>query len=289
MAKTVKKQKIHKRKPYSTISVDKPLNAKERILCLEYIKTKNATQAAITAGYSPRNARNTAWRIINEKPNTKAFIENALSRAFDRLDFDSFDVLQRIGFIAMCDPDKLTPIRGGRVIIPETDTLSKDVKALFAGAQERVNERGDITVEVKQHDQMAALKLLCQYYGILDKARGAKQAPLIEQKQAIQSVLDGSKTPIDAALELELQGIPLPETLRILVSKIADTDDDLNDGESVIPTPEEMDQRRKARLEEIEDQKENFLPKRQEEVRDMKESLGKKNQEFADNGGVDDD
>ena len=286
MAKTVKKQRIHKRKPYSTISVDKRLTPKERVLCLEYIKTKNATQAAIAAGYSPRTARATAWRIINEKPNTKAFIENALSRMFDRLDFDSFDVLQRIGHIAMCDPGKLTPIREGRVIVPETDDLSKEVKALFAGAQERVNERGDITVEVKQHDQMAALKLLCQYYGILDKARGAKQAPLIEQKQAIQSVLDGSKTPIDAALELELQGIPLPETLRILISKIADTDDDSDNLDSVIPTPEEMDARRQERLSEIEGQKENFLPKRQEEIRDLKKSLGKKNREFADDDGV---
>jgi len=275
----MKKPKTKKR--YENIAPDKPLTVKEKAFCLEYVKTKNATQSAITAGYSPRTAHAIGNRLVCLKPNTREYIQEVLSRYFDRLDFDSFDVLQRIGYIAMCDPDKLTPIRGGRVVIPETDTLPKDVKALFAGAHERISERGDIMVEVKQHDQMAALKMLCQYYGILDKTRRAKQAPLIEQKQAIQAVLDGSKTPINAALELELQGIPLPETLRILVSKSAESEDDFDDGNIIIPTPEEMDARRKERLKEIEGQRDSFLPERQQEVRDMKAEMGKKNQEFS--------
>jgi phage terminase small subunit len=274
-------KKLQKKKQYKNISPDKPLTPKERVFCLEYIKSKNGTQAAIKAGYSQKTAHVLGNRLVYLKPNTKKYIGEVLSRYFDRLEFDAFDVLQRIGHIAMCDASELTAIRNGRVIVPETDTLPRDALALFAGARERINERGDITVEVKQHDQLAALKLLCQYYGILDKTRGAKQEPLIEQKKAIQSVLDGSKPPIDAALELELQGIPLPETLRILVSKYAEPEDDPDDGDSVIPTPEEMDQRRKKRLKEIEDQKENFLPKRQKEVRDMKAEMGKKNQEFS--------
>lgn len=285
MVKTVKKQRKPKAKQYSNISPDKPLAPRERAFALEYIKTKNGAQAAINAGYSPRTAKDTAWKLINLKPNTKAFIANALSRMFERLDFCAFDVLKRIGHIAMCDPDKLTPIENGRVKVINSSQFPEDAKALFAGAKERINERGDVVVEVKQHDQMAALKLLCQYYGILDKARGAKQDPLIEQKEALQSIRDGKKTVLEAALDLEIQGIPLPETLRILISKYAEADDDPDDGESVIPTPEEMDLRRKKRLKEIEVQKKEFLPKRQGEVREMKSEMGKKNQEFS--GGKD--
>ncbi len=269
------------KKTYQNIAETKPLTQKEQKFVYAYLKTQNGTQAAITAGYSKRSASVTANRLINDKPNTKKAIVTLLSRFFDRLEFDAFDVLKRIGHIAMCNADELTAIINGRVIIPDTKSLSDDAKALFAGAKERVNERGDITVEIRQHDQMAALKLLCQYYGILDKARGAKQEPLIEQKKAIQAVLDGSKTPIDAALELELQGIPLPETLRILVSKSAETEDNPDDGEMIIPTPEEMDRRRKERLKEIEGQRSSFLPKRQEEVREMKSEMGKKNQAFS--------
>ena len=47
-----------------------------------------------------------------------------------------------------------------------------------------------------------------------------------------------------------------------------------------IPTPEEIAARRRKLLEEVEDEKESFLPARQAEVRELKAGLGTANKAF---------
>lgn len=266
---------------YARIDEEKPLTAKEKIFVSEYLKSRNGADAIRKAGFSEKRARNMASHLINLKPNTKKAIADGLGRIFDHLEVDALGVIQRISHIAMTDMDRLIPIRGGRVIIQDTDTLPVEVKALYAGAEERITEAGDITVKVNTNDQLKALELLCKYFGILEKARQARQAPLIEQQNAIKSFMKGEKTIVEVALELELQGVPLPESIRILLSKHSEPEEVEDDGNMVIPTPEEMDARRQKRLKEIEDQKSGFLPERQQEVRDLKAEMGKKNQAFA--------
>jgi phage terminase small subunit len=263
------------------IDENKPLTPLEEAFVSEYIKCRIGQKAAIRAGFSPKTARTKANYLIHKKPNTKKAIREKLSRYFERLEYEAFEIIQKISRIAMAKASDLTPIKGGRVLIPDTDTLSEEANALYAGAEEHINERGDICVSVKMHNQLDALKTMLKYFGLLDKTGQAKRDTLDETKQAIRAIRSGTWTVLEAACYLEEEGVPLPDTIRILLSKYADQEEDQNDSDMVIPSPEEMEKRRNERLKEIEGQKESFLPKRQQEVRELKEELGDKNRAWA--------
>lgn len=60
------------------------MTAKQEAFAIEYLKDKNATQAAIRAGYSKKTAASIAWELL-ERPDVKQFIgakqEEALKNA----------------------------------------------------------------------------------------------------------------------------------------------------------------------------------------------------------------
>lgn len=263
------------------VDENKPLTPLEEAFISEYVKCRIGQKAAILAGFSPKTAKTKANYLIHKKPNTRKAIHERLSRYFERLEYEAFQVIQKVSRIAMAKASELTPIKGGRVIIPDTDTLSDEALALYAGAEERINENGQISLSVKMHNQLEAQKVMLKYFGLLDKTGGAKRETLDEAKRAIRAIQSGTWTVLEAACYLEEEGVPLPETIRILLSKYAEADENPDDSDVVMPTPEEMEKRRKERLKEIEGQKETFLPKRQADVRELKEELGEKNKAFA--------
>lgn len=262
---------------YKNISEDKPLTVRERKFCELYIKGVNATQAYIQAGFSAKNAAMYSHDLIHNKPNTRKYISEKLNRHFERLEFDAFDVLKKLGDIAMCPVDELVPIEEGFPVVKNTDDLSERARNLYAGASVSFSQTGDKVVNVSAHNQLEALKLLCKYYGILDSTRRAPAEPITEQKEAIRAVREGEKTVVEACLDLEYKGVPIPETLKILLSKNAEQEDD-SEGDIDLPTPEEMDKKMQERMKEIEGQRETFVPKRQEEVRQIKAELSGKDQ-----------
>lgn len=265
------KQKHHE---FTNIDSQKPLTTREETFCYEYIKLKDATKAAIAAGFSHRSAAVTGHRLVHSKPNTRRFIQTLLSRYFERLNLTAFDLIQNIVHIALTSASELMYIENGRVRFKDTASLTPEALALYAGAKERINERGDISVEIKTHDQMAAKKLLLDYLKLMKDSRGPIHPPHIEQINAIEAIQAGKKTVIEAALDLDRRGVPLPDTVKILLNKQAIQEEEDDTTGMVIPTPEEMEERRRRKLAEIEDQKETFLPKRQEEIRMLKKETG---------------
>jgi phage terminase small subunit len=282
--KGTKKQKPLKEK-FAHISEDRPLTKREMTFALEYVKNgKKGQEAALTAGYTKSTARQHAYVLVNIKPNTRKFIAELLANYFNRLEFDAFKALEHVGRVAFGDRSEVTQIVDGRVVNTDTEKMSPAAKAMYLGAKERINERGDVTVEVKTADPAPAQKLIFQWLGLIDKARRQKQTLHPEQRKALEDVRDGLKTAEEAAVALEIEGLGLPETLRIMLAKQALGEDFGDDSEMVIPTPEEMEERHQKKLKEIEDQKKDFLPRRQEEIRNLKEALGDKNKEFSEDG-----
>ena len=273
--------KQNKKTLYSTVTAKTPLTAKEEIFTREYILLRDAKQAAIKAGYSPRSAAVTGHRLVHKKPNVKAAIGRLLSEIISGLDFDAHDVLQRLGHIALTNHSGLIQVVDGDVKITPTDELTTMELALYAGAVQKINEKGRKTIEIKTQDQMAALRLLCQYFGVLDRARQSPYSPRDEQVEAIRAVRSGFKTVDEVCLDLEEIGVPIPYVLDKMLSRQQFEEEDEGDGPSVMPTAEEMAERRKQKLAEIAKQKTNFVPARQAEVRELKEQLGRKNLEFA--------
>lgn len=78
------------------------LTEMQRLFCLYFVKLKNATQAAINAGYSPA----TAYSIGHEnlkKPDIRAEINRLRTRLSNELFIDAMDVLEQYAKIAFSD------------------------------------------------------------------------------------------------------------------------------------------------------------------------------------------
>ena len=69
------------------------MTAKQQRFCDEYLIDLNATQAAIRAGYSEKNARNIASENL-AKPNIKEYIENRMAEKEKTLIADQDEVLK---------------------------------------------------------------------------------------------------------------------------------------------------------------------------------------------------
>jgi len=69
------------------------LTAKQQRFCDEYLIDLNATQAAIRAGYSEKNARNIASENL-AKPNIKKYIDDRMAEKESQLIADQDEVLK---------------------------------------------------------------------------------------------------------------------------------------------------------------------------------------------------
>ena len=117
------------------------MTAKQRRFCDEYLIDLNATQAAIRAGYSEKNARNIASENL-AKPNIKEYIEKRMAEKEAELIAGQDEVLKF-----------LTAVMRGE---------EKDEKPM-------VNAMGEIEmIPVKQQsNQLKAAEMLAKRYGIL--------------------------------------------------------------------------------------------------------------------------
>lgn len=145
--------------------------------------------------------------------------------------------------------------------------------------EERQEQRLDViesALYAKAIDEKdtTALIFLCK---TLLKHRGyveGSRAPVIDKSPLLAKVIDeliaGDTTVDQAALILTHEGIPLPESIKIMLSR-ADLSEPGSDYNS--STPEELDQRYREAIEAVEDQKTTFLPGRQAEVAQLKDAM----------------
>lgn len=70
-----------------------PLGTRQNAFVAEYLKDLNATQAAIRAGYSPKNAESQGARLCGNAK-VRAAIDEAMKRRADRVEVKQEDVLR---------------------------------------------------------------------------------------------------------------------------------------------------------------------------------------------------
>ena len=117
------------------------MTAKQRRFCDEYLIDLNATQAAIRAGYSEKNARNIASENL-AKPNIKEYIEKRMAEKEAELIAGQDEVLKF-----------LTAVMRGE---------EKDEKPMM-------NAMGEIEMLPvrQQSNQLKAAEMLAKRYGLL--------------------------------------------------------------------------------------------------------------------------
>ena len=121
------------------------LTAKQQRFCDEYLIDLNATQAAIRAGYSEKNARNIASENL-AKPNISKYIADRMAEKEKSLIADQDEVLRY-----------LTSVLRGE---------SQSTEIVVEGIGEGCSEARTIQKEPSEKDRLKAAELLGKRYGL---------------------------------------------------------------------------------------------------------------------------
>lgn len=178
------------------------LNGRQQLFVLEYLIDRNATQAAIRAGYSEKTAKQIGSRLLTNVDVAEE-IQRLGTKTAAKLEITRESIMQElasVGFARASDFVRVEtepalklgihPITGEVINVPggycqtvritDTDELPEDKAAALAGIKQGANG-----IEVKLHDKVRALELLGKAVGMFDKADGAQQGiedltPLVE-------------------------------------------------------------------------------------------------------------
>lgn len=173
------------------------LRLKQQRFVSEYLLDLNAKRAAIRAGYSAHTAEVQGPRLLRNVQ-VKEAVDDAIAAQSARVGVSADWVIKRLMLIAGADPNELirherrpcgqcygvtedghhlgNSVRDpdprcpqclgegrGTIVIGDTTKLSHDAAALYAGV--KTTKDG---IEIKMHDQMAALEKLGRHLGVFD-------------------------------------------------------------------------------------------------------------------------
>lgn len=151
---------------------ERPLNARERLFCHEYVRLHgNGTQAAIAAGYSQASAAELASRLLR-KIKIRALIEELNKRLLTRVDSSAESVLRELRLVAGSRLAEVFDAEGNVKPIEqwseaEKAALSKvEVEELFAGAGRDRVEIGRLR-KLAMAGKLEALGMLAKHHGLL--------------------------------------------------------------------------------------------------------------------------
>lgn len=134
-----------------------PLTAKKLMFAREFRVDRNATQAAIRAGYSEKTAYAQGCRLLKDA-DVKAFIETADAATKDKLEVTAERVLQETARIAFSDPRAFYNEDG---TLKDIKDLDDDAAAALASFEiEDANTNRGTVRKIKRYDKGTALTLL---------------------------------------------------------------------------------------------------------------------------------
>lgn len=183
------------------------LSEGQRLFCHYFVKEKNATQAALMAGYAKSSAHVEGSRLLrNDK--VRAEIKRLKGNTLEELMIDAMDVLQEYANIAFADIGNYATTEGYRVRIKSMDEVDTSVIS-------EIKETA-FGVSIKLHNKMKALEKLEKYFDLLpdkfkrqlDQARldlDQKRAGFGEQPQVEDDgFIDALKAPVEGLWDKEV-------------------------------------------------------------------------------------
>lgn len=131
------------------LEIEDGLTEKQKIFVAEYIKTKNAKQSAIKAGYSERSADKLGSQLL-DKPRVVNAIRQAMDRTQKKIYIAAENVLIELGKIAFADPRKCFNENGD--LLPPKEWPDEIASAISEIVVEEIKEpyTGDVLGHVKK-------------------------------------------------------------------------------------------------------------------------------------------
>ncbi len=167
------------------------LTEQEELFCYHFFKCKNATQAAMRAGYSSAWAYNAGYNLL-QKPNIRKFLKEIKSKACEELFIDTLDIINMWAKIAFADMNDYVSVSGAGVMLRGSHQTDGQVISEI--------KEGKDGITIKLADKMKALDRLSSYLKVLpgDKTQDAKLRVL---EKALSS--DDGEEP----LKIEIVGV----------------------------------------------------------------------------------
>lgn len=144
------------------------MTEKQKAFCREYLKDKNATQAAKRAGYSEKAAHAVACRMLKDV-NVAAEVERGLERQQVRAELTADMVLQELKKIAFVN---IQDVVDEKNVPREVAKLPREVAAAIGSVKHEsatVGKRTIVTQEVKLLDKLSALDKLARHLGLYEQ------------------------------------------------------------------------------------------------------------------------
>ena len=140
------------------------LTAKQQRFVEEYLTDLNATQAAIRAGYSVKNAAKIASQLL-DKTRVKNAIDKAIAERSRRTGITQDRVLQELAKIAFVNATDVINMDEATI---RGDANREDTAAIASVKVKTIpGEEGDIVErEVKMCDKLKALELIGKHLGM---------------------------------------------------------------------------------------------------------------------------
>jgi phage terminase small subunit len=185
------------------------MTPKQSAFVAEYLVDKNATQAAIRAGYSRRSAMQIGEENLR-KPEIRAAIDAALARQSDALEITAERILKERARLAFLDPRKLFDAEGAPIPIQNLDPdtaaaiVGIDVQEQYEGSGEDRHFVGYVK-KYRLAGKDASLAALEKRFGLTEKPIRFKLPPVMDadscaqaQGAIIEAVSRGDLLPTEA-------------------------------------------------------------------------------------------
>lgn len=243
------------------------LSQKQHIFVRQYLVTMNGAEAVRRAGYTSRDPAGHAAKLLKGKSVQKA-IEEEIAKRNSRLQLDQDYVVRKLYNMVEANISDYLQWNEKTVRLHDSESLSREQLALV---KEVAESEGGIRFAL--HDKLVALDKLARHLGMYEKHRQSRHTQDTRTRDILNQIRAKELSPHDAALMLEAEGLPLPESVRFLLTRAPEPTND-DDGAYSPISPEEMAKRAKERLEAVQIQYEQFVPARQEEVAQLKAAHG---------------
>ena len=142
------------------------LTMKQKAFVAEILVDLNATQAALRAGYSAKNAMHIGYQLL-QKTLVQEAIQKAQVNREKRTEITQDRVLAELAKLGFSDMRQFTAWGPGGVGLKSSDELTDEEAACVAEVSETVTQAGG-TVRFKLHDKKGALELLARHLGMLN-------------------------------------------------------------------------------------------------------------------------
>jgi phage terminase small subunit len=153
------------------------LTPRQRRFVDEYLISLNATQAAIRAGYSARNAESIGYQLLQKTP-VRAAVEAGQQALSRQAQVHAYQVVRELALVAFADVTAFTfdAVTGAVSAPPDRPEMTRALAAVRRRVRNTLGGR-EVDVEIRLWPKVEALQLLGQHLGLFKDKGDAGDGP----------------------------------------------------------------------------------------------------------------